>query len=192
MLFRSAYWDKEHFHLPNHPVVGVSWKDAYTYMKWAEKRLPTEAEWEKAARGGHEIPDWQQPGKRVPLVKNPFPQRKYVWGNSFEPNRSNSSDKTFDSFAHTAPVGQFPEGVSPYGCMDMAGNAKEWCADRYSENYYALKIKENPLGPDDERHKNRSCRGGSWKTVIHHLLTYRRWSYPPTETYEDVGFRLAK
>ena len=108
---KPTYWEDPAFNQPSQPVVGVSWEDAISYARWAGKRLPSEAEWEKAARG--------------------VDGRIYPWGNTWGADCCNSTGAQ-DGFEGTAPVGSFPSGASPYGAMDMAGNVWEWVADEPS------------------------------------------------------------
>jgi len=121
-----------------HPVTNVNWNLANQYAAWVGGRLPTEAEWEKAARGTD--------------------QRIYPWGNT------ESSDQLLNynnATGDTTPVGSYPDGVSPYGALDMAGNVEEWVADWYSATYYATSPAKNPLGPDTGT-RFRVTRGGSF------------------------------
>jgi len=172
------YWDDSRFSAPNQPVVGVTWHDAKAYCKWAGKRLPTEAEWEKSARGG--------------LVG-----KKYVWGDEWPPpsGAGNFDDSiTKDGYEYTSPVGSFkPNG---YGLYDMAGNVLEWCADWYGGNYYASSPKSNPKGP--RAGEWRVLRGGSWgeKDVNYLRVASRYYFYPASSAfhrlYDDVGFRCVQ
>jgi formylglycine-generating enzyme required for sulfatase activity len=170
-----------------HPVAFVSWSDATTYCSWADRRLPTEAEWEKAAT-------WDPPAKE---------SRIFPWGNDFECSRGNFDDETqLDSFVipggphcdgydRTSPVGSLPSGVSPYGVQDMAGNVWEWVADGFfeTENYYAISPASNPRGPEGSAY--RVLRGGSWNLNYGYgRSAYRLW-FGIDDSYDGMGFRCA-
>jgi serine/threonine protein kinase len=133
----------------DHPVVLVSWHDAAAYAKWASKRLPTEAEWEKAARGTD--------------------GRMWPWGNTWDIDNCNIRESFINS---TQPVRQFVSGKSPYGCCGMAGNVMEWVSDWYADNYYLHAPEKNPTGPAVGIYK--AVRGGAWDTNIN---LYARTSY---------------
>ena len=169
-------WPARAEQFPNHPVVGVSWHDAAAYAVWKGMRLPTEAEWEKAARG--------------------YTNRIWPWGSAMEPRANTvATDDGYEN--RIAPVGSFPRGKSYYGAMDMAGNVWEWTADWYSDVYYwyssqaaAKRPKRNPTGPGVGSW--RVIRGGSWlDTITRCSTTFRFYLYPNLKT-SFVGFRLAK
>ncbi len=147
-----AYWNDPEWNQRDRPVVGVSYYEAEAYAKWAGKRLPTEREWEKAARG--EDGRW------------------YPWDEDFEINKCNRDSS---SIGHTTPVSQYPDGVSPYGCYDMAGNVWDWCSNWYSQNQDL-----------------RVLRGGSWINFPETLrVSYRHWNVA-VNRLSIIGFRLVQ
>jgi|CXWL01.1.fsa_nt_gi formylglycine-generating enzyme required for sulfatase activity len=161
----------------DHPVVSVSWADAFAYCGWLSResgkayRLPTEAEWEKAARGTD--------------------GRIWPWGNEASSNIANTKEA---KIGDTTEVGRFsPKGDSPYGCSDMVGNVWEWCADRFDENEYKKRVKNNrmynPLGA--KKGDQRVQRGGSFSYNLGFARTAWRWGLEQSEWDDTLGFRIA-
>lgn len=172
---RSLPWKWETVDLAQHgdrPVIGVDWGDAEAYCTWIGKRLPTEAEWEKAARGTD--------------------ARLYPWG-SQTPTSELANFALGARFSYNQvllPVRSHEAGKSPYGLYHMAGNAYEWVQDWYGTNYYETSPDKNPPGPSQGQF--RVLRGGSWSDLPKYLLTYGRFKLPPETKNSYTGFRCAK
>jgi sulfatase modifying factor 1 len=171
----SPFWQDPNFNHPQQPVAGVSWYEAAHYCEWLSSqtaracRLPTEAEWECAARGGLE-------------------QKRFPWGD--DPPQS-LPDYATRWQAGPEPVARYAPNA--FGLYDICDNVHEWCSDWYDQNYYAISPERDPRGPEQSPMKppRKSSRGGSWR---HHIKVARcsaRSSIPPEFQYADYGFRVA-
>ncbi len=154
--------------LARHPVANVSWFEAKAYCEWREKRLPTEAEWEKAARGTD--------------------GRIYPWGNTMDPSRANIAES---HIGHTMPVGSYPKGRSPYGLYDMAGNVWDWTEDWYQP------YPGNHEPDDNYGERYKVARGGGFNKCTFygcgsHAPTFNRAFFNPASRMETFGFRCAR
>jgi formylglycine-generating enzyme required for sulfatase activity len=173
---RENYFENPEY--SNHPVILVSWIGALSYCQWADARLPTEAEWEKAARG--------EDGRYFPWGNDPLTGSLANFCDETCP----ASEKEFelgDGYQDTAPVGSYPAGASPYGALDMAGNVWEWASDFFDPDYYRSSPSENPLGPGSG--SRRVIRGGSWFNPASGIRTVARASEKPDMALDTIGFR---
>jgi len=172
---RPAPWQWETVDFSQHgdrPVIGIDWFDADAYCRWKGKRLPTEAEWEKAARGTD--------------------GRLYPWGNQ-TPTKDLANFALGARFSYgqvLMSVRSYEQGKSPFGLSQMAGNVYEWVQDWYAANYYEVSPARNPQRPDQGQFK--VLRGGSWSDLPKYLLTYSRFKLPPETRNSYTGFRCAK
>jgi formylglycine-generating enzyme required for sulfatase activity len=161
---RSDYHDNRRY--VRFPVIFVDWNMAQTYCQWRDARLPTEAEWEKAARGGTNV--------------------IYPWGDTFDCNLANYGNCLGDTSGTTI----YDLGQSSYGVYNMAGNVWEWVNDWYADDYYRSSPRENPQGPESGNEK--VLRGGSWKDDYQEMRSVNRGAENPRYSSNDIGFRCAR
>jgi len=169
----NVYDDGKEFDISNVedlPVVQVTWHDAVDYCFWAGKRLPTESEWEKAARG----------------TKGQI----YPWGNSDDAAPLANFDREWKGTETLMDVTSIPEGASPYGILHMAGNVREWVEDWYDSDYYTVSGNRNPKGPDKGILK--VIRGGSWRSFLSDLRVASRGKGGFALKTHGIGFRCAR
>jgi len=180
--FEGPYYGNEAY--ADYPVVNVNWEAASIYCAWRGARLPTEAEWEMAAR-------WD-PQRDTATI--------YPWGDDWEPSRLNTCDESCpqrrsdaapdDGWPLTAPAGALPQGASSVGALNMVGNVWEWTADWYEEDYYADSPEENPPGP--RTGEARVIRGGAWDLGSPEFFDARlRWPLDPSTEAPSLGLRCA-
>jgi formylglycine-generating enzyme required for sulfatase activity len=162
-----AVWTDALFNGDDQPVVGVSWDDALAYSRWAGGTLPTEAQWEAAARGADD--------------------RSFPWGDSQPTVRLAHFGQDWN-LGGTAPVGLHPEGVGPFGCHDLAGNVWEWCLDCWSGEAHTQRVGHDPVAQADTN--VRPLRGGCWRSIEPKLQNaYRNW-FHRVARHTTIGFRV--
>ena len=167
-------WKDDNFNADTQPVVGVTWFDAQAYAEWIGGSLPTEAQWERAARG---------------------PQgQTYPWGNT--PPKARHHANFARRYNHPTPVGHFPNGISPDGIADLAGNVWEWCLDEYNPTFYEQNKKKVTRNPLNLRFRDvlraRVIRGGAWDVGSTFLRSALRSPFYPLDSTHTIGFRVVR
>jgi len=172
----------------NYPVVNISWEDAHAYAAWVGKRLPTEAEWERAALGNLDNRQWPWGDNPMSFERKPGLMRKWIASYA----NLNDNYEPADGYEYTSPVGNYPKGISPVGCYDMEGNVGEWCEDDWHNNYNGVPT-DGSAWVDNSRLEDHVCRGSSWgedptsfPSASHCRNRYRGLQYYWT------GFRCAR
>ena len=167
-------WKDENFNADEQPVVGVTWFDAQAFAEWIGASLPTEAQWERAARGTE--------------------RRIYPWGNA--PPKARHHANFARRFNRPTPIGQFPNGISSNGIYDLAGNVWEWCLDEYNVTFYELSEKEAKKNPLYLRFRDvlraRVIRGGAWDLGSAFLRSGLRFKFYPLDSTHTIGFRVVR
>lgn len=167
-------WKDDNFNADTQPVVGVTWFDAQAYAEWIGGSLPTEAQWERAARGTE--------------------GRTYPWGNN--PPKARRHANFARRYNHPTPVGNFPKGTSPEGIADLAGNVWEWCLDEYDLTYYQQNKKRVQRNPLNLRFRDvlrvRVIRGGAWDVGSTFLRSALRSPFYPLDSTHTIGFRVVR
>ena len=167
-------WKDENFNADEQPVVGVTWFDAQAFAEWIGASLPTEAQWERAARGTE--------------------RQIYPWGN--DPPKARHHANFARRFNRPTPVGQFPNGISSNGIYDLAGNVWEWCLDEYSTTFYEMSEKEVKKNPLNLRFRDvlraRVIRGGAWDVGSAFLRSGLRFKFYPLDSTHTIGFRVVR
>ncbi len=200
----EGYWADPGYNAPTQPVVGVTWHEAVAYASWLSEKLrdmpdmppelrrllqsgyriclPSEAEWEKAARGGLQIP-----GPNGQPIPNPRPDRQWPWGAAWDPGLCNAFEGD-DPVGWPSPVGMVPPGASPYGCADMAGNVWEWTRNAYRP--YPFVVRPDDGAEEAEEAPLRAVRGGSWNNADHAARCAARLHFDPCSILNHLCLRV--
>lgn len=180
-----CYITQKEFGNSKHPVVGITWYEAKQYAQWVGKRLPSSTEWEKAARGGLQIPNWKAKAAPISMMDNSLSSRIYPWGNSTIISHNYQIGNCAgdqDQYAGISFVGAFPKGVSPYHCYDMVGNVWEWCDDNYKVSTPGTNSASNL----------KVCRGGSWRSPPEQISILRQFGVEANKKADHIGARFVK